>query len=301
LRRIAGAAKAAVTAASKVGVRLVAMGAADPGLVDIASGDSVRAVNVPGWQNIPVGQKLHQATDLPVVIQRGDGLQALGEVAFGAGRGVQNAIYVTLVEGIGGGIVEKGQLLVGRDGSAGEIGHMRISEGGPPCGCGGRGCLEAYLAPARLAALWRGVPPELAQQEPLRGEAFNDDFTQMLQAAREGDPRARKILTDAAGVLARGIGNAVNLLNPQRIILGGRFVQAGDLLLEPLRQALANCAIGELLRGVEVRLAELGEASAFLGMAAYVGKQLFAYPSVTARFERIEGRAPFTLQKDKES
>jgi predicted NBD/HSP70 family sugar kinase len=300
LRRIVEALRLAVDAAPEAGVRLAAVGAADPGTVDIAAGRAVRAVNVPGWQNVPVVERLRGAVDLPVVIERGDGWQALGEAAFGAGRGARHAIFVTLLEGIGGGIVEEGRLLAGRDGSAGEIGHTRVSQGGPLCGCGGRGCLEAHLAPARLAALWRGLPPRLAQQVTPCGEAPNDDFAQMLRAAREGDARARHVLTDAARALARGLGNAVSLLNPERIILGGRFVESGDLLLEPLKQALPRYALRELLQGTEVRLAELGEASTFLGIAAHVRDRIFAYPNVGARFEENAGETSSTLQGESE-
>lgn len=295
LRRIADALKAAVSAAPKHGVRIVAAGAADPGTVDVAAGGAVRAVNMPGWQDVPVVERLSKAVGLPVLIQRSDGWQTLGEVAFGAGRGARHALFVTLLEGIGGGIVENGQLLAGRDGSAGEIGHTRVSEAGPPCGCGGRGCLEAHLAPARLAARWRGLPLEAAEQVQPRGETPDDDFQQMLQAARQGDFAARELLNDAGRALARGLGSAISLLNPERIILGGRFVQAGDLLLEPLKQALSTYALRELLQGVEVRLAELGEASAFLGMAAQVRDRWFAYPSVGARLEGLSTRAAAAL------
>lgn len=285
LRRIADALRLAVAAAPKAGVRVVAAGAADPGTVDIASGRAVRAVNVPGWQNIPVVERLSKATGLPVVIERSDGWQALGEVAFGAGRGSAHAVFVTLLEGIGGGIVENGKLLIGRDGSAGEIGHTRVSEEGPPCGCGGVGCLEAHLAPARLVALWRGGAPASHRQTNASGETSDEGFTRMLRAAHEGDSCAREILADAGLALARGLGNVVSLLNPERIILGGRFVEAGDLLVTPLKQALPRYTLREMLQGLEVRLAEVGEASAFLGIAAHVRERLFAYPSVGAQFQ----------------
>ncbi|AGA31415.1 ROK family protein [Singulisphaera acidiphila] len=301
LRRITDALGRAVAAAPKAGVRIVAAGAADPGTVNIASGRAVRAVNVPGWQNIPVVERLSGATGLPVVIERGDGWQALGEVAFGAGRGSAHAVFVTLLDGIGGGIVENGQLLTGRDGSAGEIGHTRVSEAGPPCGCGGVGCLEAHLAPARLAALWRGGTSD-SDRPPLSfGEAPDDEFARMLRAAREGDGRAREILADAGLALARGLGNVVSLLNPERIILGGRFVEAGDLLLEPLKQALPRYTLRELLQGIEVRLAEVGESSTFLGIAAYVRERLFAYPSVGARFEGNGTKTPSLMESETKS
>lgn len=298
LKRVEEAAKLAVDAAGKAGVRTVAVGAADPGTVDVAAGRAVRAVNVPGWQNIPVGDRLRKATGLPALIERGDGWQALGEVAFGAGRGVEHAVFVTHLDGIGGGIVEGGRLLAGRDGSAGEIGHTRVSEDGPLCGCGGRGCLEAHLAPAHLVALWKGERPEPAAKKPARGAQAPDDFALMLNAAREGDSRARTVLAEAAVNLARGLGNVVSLLNPERIILGGRFVEAADLLLEPLKQSLPKYALREMLQGIEVRSAELGEASAFLGVAAHVRDRMFAYPSVGAGFDESDGKISAPIRSE---
>lgn len=268
------------------GVGLVGVGAADPGTVDVATGRSIRAVNVPGWNDVPVVDHLTMATGLTGVIQRSDGWQSLGEVAYGAGRGSQHVLFVTLLEGIGGGIVEGGALLAGRDGSAGEIGHTRISAGGPLCGCGGRGCLEAHLAPSRLAALWRGaLPAELDRIAP-RGESEGDDFAQMLAAAQRGDAKALEVLSAAADALAIGLGNAVSLLNPERIILGGRFVGAGEPLVSMLRQALPKFSLPELVANVDIRLAELGEDSVFLGIAAHVRNCVFAYPSMGGAVER---------------
>jgi predicted NBD/HSP70 family sugar kinase len=261
-------------------LRLVAVGAADPGTVDVATGRSLRAVNMPGWNDVPVVEKLTEVSKLPGVIERSDGWQALGEVAYGAGRGSQHVLFVTLLEGIGGGIVEGGKLLSGRDGSAGEIGHTRVSIDGPLCGCGGRGCLEAHLAPARLAALWRGASPADLDNIVPQGEVAGDGFDQMLAAARTGDEKALEVFANAVRALAVGLGNAVSLLNPERIILGGRFVSAGDGLLPLLRQMLQQFALPELVANVDVRLAELGEDSAFLGIAAHVRNQLFAYPSM---------------------
>lgn len=277
LKRLAKAARQAVAAGVAEGLRVVAVGAADPGTVDVAAGRSVRAVGLPGWRNVPVVERLAEATDLRVFIDRGDGWQALGEVTFGAGRGVEHAVFATLLDGIGGGIVENRRLLAGRDGSAGELGHTRVSDDGPACGCGGRGCLEAHLAPARLVALWRGESPEAPARD------VDGRFSLMLAAARDGDPGARAILAEAAGRLARGLGNVVSLLNPERIILGGRFVEAGDSILTPLKAELPSYALPELLRGVDVRLAELGEASTSVGVAAHVREQLFALPAAADR------------------
>ena len=113
-----------------------------------------------------------------------------------------------------------------------------------------------------------------------RGETAGDDFTQMLAAAQRGDQRARGVLADAGRALAVALGNATTLLNPERIILGGRFVEAGDLIVGPLRQSLPEFALPELAANVDIRMAELGADSTYLGIAARVRSRLFAYPSM---------------------
>ena len=122
-------------------------------------------------------------------------------------------------------------------------------------------------------------PSELDNIAP-RGETADDEFAQMLAAAERGDSKARAVLASAARALAIGLGNAISLLNPERIILGGRFPEAGDSLLALLRQALPQYALPELVANVDVRMAELGEDSAFLGIAAHIRSRLFAYPSM---------------------
>lgn len=248
-RRLRSALKAALRAAEDTPVRLLAVGAGDPGLVD-----------------------------------RADGLEALGEVAFGAGRAVRSALYVTLVDGVGGGVVENGRLVAGRDGAAGEIGHTNVSPGGPMCGCGLRGCVEAFVAPRRLLERLRSATAggaSTGDSAPAEGDGAA--FTAMIRAARQGDSQSRQILAEVARTLARAIGSAVNLLNPQRVILGGYLVEAGDVMLEPLRAALPKYTVREMFRGLEVRLAELGDAACFLGMVAHLREAIFAYPATAER------------------
>ena len=114
----------------------------------------------------------------------------------------------------------------------------------------------------------------------------------MLTAAQQGDGRARNVLANAAQDLAVGLGNAVSLLNPERIVLGGRFVAAGDSFLALLRQSLPACGLSELIANVEVRLAERGEDSAFLGIAAHIRNRLLAYPSTGGTVERRPVASP---------
>jgi predicted NBD/HSP70 family sugar kinase len=291
LRTITRYLKQTLALAPQFQISLVGVGLADPGTVDVTTGRSIRAVNVPGWTDVPVVKHLSGATNLSAFIERGDGWQALGEVSYGAGRGSQHVLFVTLLEGIGGGIVEDGNLLTGRDGSAGEIGHTRVSMDGPLCGCGGRGCLEAHLAPSRLAALWKGATPAELDAIAPRGEAAGDDFALMLSASQQGDPKAREVLAGAGRALAMALGNAVSLLNPERIILGGRFVEAGESFISILRQTLPEFALPELVANVDVRMAELGEDSTFLGIAARVRSRLFAYPSMGGTVEHSSSQS----------
>jgi predicted NBD/HSP70 family sugar kinase len=251
--------------------RLLAIGAADPGVVDRSRGRALQASNLDGWTDVPVAEILGEATDLPIAVERGDGLQAMGEATFGAGRGISNALYVTMVDdGIGGGVIEHGRLMTGRNGAAGEIGHMHAG-GDALCGCGLRGCLEAQIKAERLIAEYRS---RLAGACP-----STIALPDVIAAARDGSVIARGIFTSAAEKLAQVVGSAINLLNPEAVILGGHFVTMGDLIVTPLRAALPRFAMRETARDVTIRLAELGRSAAFVGTAAQVRAALFAYPS----------------------
>jgi predicted NBD/HSP70 family sugar kinase len=268
LNRLVMAARMALRKSPLPRANLIALGTGEPGLVDRARGRSVRAASMPGWEDIPVAEILRQASGLPVMVERGDGLQALGEAAFGAGRGAQHVILVALYPtGVGGGVVEGGRLLCGRDGSAGEIGHLRVSKGGPLCRCGLRGCLEAHLT-----ARW------LLQKLDRTPQAGWRTLDSLFQRARAGDLTCRKGVELVAELLAQALGNAVNLLNPERIVLGGQWVQAGDAFLGPVRRAIARYAFPEMVHGLEIRLAEKGDVAIPLGVVAWIREAILAFP-----------------------
>ena len=263
--------KAAVKASPLGAGKILAVGAADPGVVDRTSGRALQAVNLSGWVDVPIADILGQAANLPVIVERGDGLQALGEATFGAGRGIRNALFVSMVDdGIGGGLIENGRLITGRNGAAGEIGHVHTN-GDVLCGCGLRGCLEAHIKAPRLVEEYRAK----------LGDACPKNFglAELISAARDGSVIARKIFNDAAERLAMVVGSSINLLNPEAVVLGGHFVALGDLIVVPLRAALPKYAMRETARGVGIRLAELGNSAAFMGSAAQVRSALFAYPA----------------------
>jgi glucokinase len=171
---------------------------------------------------------------------------ALGEYAWGAGRGVDNFVMVTLGTGIGGGIIANGELVRGQNGFGGEIGHMAVQARGVLCGCGGYGCWERYASGsglARLTSEWaeEGRLPELVA---LRGGALHVSGEDVTRAAREGLAEAVALINDVAWWLARGLANLVAILDTGHFVIGGGLSEAADLLLPPARQYLAELTFG---------------------------------------------------------
>lgn len=228
-----------------------------PGPVDPARGIVHSPPNLPGWGDEPVRDRVAEALDLPARVANDADCAALGEWAFGAGRGTRHLVYVTVSTGVGGGLVLDGRLWMGTV-SAGEIGHLQVDPDGPLCGCGRRGCLEALASGPAIA--WRYAA--------LRGEQGPADAASVFASARAGDPAAAQAIDEAGRALGRTLGGLVNVLAPERIVLGGGVALGGhDLLLPPLLRALDEAAF-PLPRGrVDVRLAECGADAGLLGAA----------------------------------
>jgi len=206
-----------------------------------------------------------------VVVDNDATFAALAELRVGAARGATHPLVVTLGTGIGGGLVQDGRLQVGRSGFAGEVGHMVMDPTGPPCRCGQRGCWERYASGDGLGRLAReaayaghlhevvgmaGGDPEL-----VRGE-------HVTRAALDGDPGALAVMDDLGWWVALGLANLTAVLDPDRIVVGGGLVEAGQLLLAPTRRAFAGLVEGGAARPeVPIVAAELGERAGAVGAA----------------------------------
>ena len=249
LERVAGEAERLIHATGAP-VELAAIGVSGGGPVDPERGVIHSVPNLPAWRDVAVCEMLSAALGVPAFLENDANAGALAEWRYGAGRGVSDLVFLTCSTGIGAGLVLGGRLYRGSRSLAGEIGHQTIVPGGEPCGCGRRGCLEAYAGGAgiarRLAARsWHSPdPPRTARQ--------------LTELARRGDPDARAFLGETARYLARGLAHLLFLLNPERIVLGTIAVGAGDLLLGPLRAELADLVWPSLLEGVEILPAALG-------------------------------------------
>lgn len=233
------------------------VGVGAPGLVD-HDGMLRFAPNLPGVVNVPVRARLAERLGVPVVIENDATAACWGERELGAAAGADDCVMVTLGTGIGGGIVAGGTLQRGANGFAGEIGHMVVDPHGPPCPCGKRGCWERFASGSALGrmARERGI-----------GERGEDVTT----AATAGHEDAKKLLADFAWWVALGLVNLAYLLDCERFVLGGGLVEAGDVLLVPVREAFAT-----LLAGGKYR-PEVGVVAAHLGPhAGAIGAALLA-------------------------
>ena len=249
------------------------MGVSCGGPLDTETGVVYAPPNLPGWDEVPLKAWLESALSLPVYVENDANASALAEWSFGAGRGCRHMVYMTMSTGIGGGIILDGRLYRGPNDTAGEVGHMTIVENGPPCGCGKRGCLEALCSGPSIARRAR----EKAQAAPdslLIDQAGGDPACitaeTVMEAARQEDPAARKIVDETARYMAVGLGNIVNILNPEVIVIGTILVKAQDLLLEPIRAYLRRETWPRVYDTVRVVPAGLGDEVGDLAAIAVI-------------------------------
>ncbi len=237
--------------------RVLGVGMGLPGPVH-KSGLVGSSAILPGWAGTHAAERMSDLIGLPVWLRNDADLGALAEAAWGAGRGASALVYLKLATGIGAGIVIDGRLFGGAGGTAGEIGHTSLDETGDICRCGSRGCLETYASGAAIAGL-------LSRS---LGEPLGPD--DVMQRAVDGDPGSRRALADAGRHIGAAVADLCNLINPERIIVGGSMAVAGDVLLDPLREAVGLRAIPSAAEDVEIVLGELGERAELLGAVALV-------------------------------
>jgi predicted NBD/HSP70 family sugar kinase len=193
---------------------------------------------------------------LPVQGDNDANLGALAEAAWGAGRGFEDCLFLQLRAGIGAGLLLGGRIYRGAAGLAGELGHVTVGETGPLCGCGNRGCLQQVASEPAILDLLRNAG---RQQRSIAA---------VVDAARGGDRALRRVLADAGRHIGAALAMACNLLNPQRIIVGGDLRLAGDLLHDPSRDALTRRTLGATAASADLVAGELGASAEVHGALA---------------------------------
>ncbi|MGH9231211.1 MAG: ROK family protein [Acidimicrobiales bacterium] len=253
---------------------ITAVGVGIAGLVDRVGRLRV-SPNLPGRRNIDVGVELDRRLGLPVRVDNDATCAAWGEHLAGAARGADDAVLVTLGTGIGAGIIADGELVRGAHGFGGEAGHVVVDPRGPRCPCGRRGCWERFASGSGLGWLGREAAEagQLARGVELAGgEAGNVRGEHVTQAAREGDDDALGVVREFAGWVALGVGNLVTLLDCSLVVIGGGLVEAGEVLLEPVRAAYVRQVMAPEQRDdVRIVPAELGERAGATGAALLGG------------------------------
>ncbi len=253
-----------------------AIGVGAPGPLDPWRGLIRSTPNLPGWRDVPLRDILAEEFGLPVYLGNDANLAALAEHRFGAGKGSANLVYLTISTGIGGGVVSEGQLVHGRHGLASEPGHMVLEREGPRCGCGKKGCLEALASGTAIAreareALMAGRPSLIA--ELAGGEVHRVDARLVAEAAQRGDALAQEIYQRAGFYIGLGIVNLMHLFNPEVVVLGGGVSRAGDLLLAPIREVVAERALASFQEDFSIVLSGLGDDAGLLGAAAWASSR----------------------------
>jgi glucokinase len=228
----------------------------------------VSPLHISCWRDFPLRARLAERFGLPTALDNDAKAFALGEALFGAGRGSRALLGMVISTGVGGGVVMDGRLLHGASGNAGHIGHTLISLAGPLCPCGARGCLTAYSSGTGLAERAR-MALERGSSSSLGGLSAGQISGQTIAAAaRSGDALSQRLLRDSATALARALVDAANILDLDRVVLGGGLVGAADLWLAPLRKVARRRTRFLLARDLDIRVSELGEHAGVIGAAA---------------------------------
>ncbi len=229
----------------------------------------------PGWSRISLRDEIEKRIDLPLILEHDANAGAVAEWWIGAGSsGEYNSmVYFVVGQGVGAGVMCDGRLLRGSLGTAGEVGHHTICYDGPQCECGNRGCLELYCSSRAMTSNYRA---ELARQS---GKPLNDDvtFDHLVTGFRNKEPIARSVVEAAAGYMAVGLANIVNVLNPDLIVIGDEIPALGDELVAMVREKLAPLLVRDMYDGVVILRSSFEDDATIRGMAMIVAEETLTF------------------------
>lgn len=250
---------------------ILGIGVGIPGF--ISNGIVTEAINI-GWKNKNIIQEMRTISGLPVFIENDANLAVLGENWQGAGKGAEHVVAVTLGTGVGGGIISNGKILNGKNGMAGELGHLLVEENGAPCNCGQNGCLETIASATGIVRQAKEIIRKMPESS--LASYYNDkkEITSrdIFQLAYAGDELAEKIVDRVSMELGRAFATLGVILNPEKILLGGGVSQAGEPFLERITSYFNHYALSKVVNSCEIVLAELGNDAGIIG-AAFLVKQ----------------------------
>lgn len=247
------------------------IGICSPGPLDPKRGIVINPPNVPCWRNFPLAEEVRKVYRVPVKLDNDANAAALAEVLWGAAHGYRNVFYATIGTGIGSGIVLDGKIFHGRTGAAAEAGHMGVDPHGPVCGCGKHGCIEALASGPGIARRARqkvASHPESLLLKMAAGDAHAVTGEMVHQAWKAGDPVAREVIDETVDILAYWLGNIVDLLEPEVIVMGGGVSTMLAPFLEDIRQRWVGRVVNPWPDQVPLVLARYREEAGIAGAAA---------------------------------
>jgi len=257
--------------------QLAAIGIGVPGMLDLERGQTLFLPNLPGnWPNVPLQSMIAERLGLPTHLLNDARSMTLGEWAFGAGRDVDDMACFTIGTGIGGGLVIGGKLHLGVGGTGGELGHQIIDMHGPPCGCGSRGCLEAFASGSAITAMaikavTQGLTTRIGHMVDYDLNHINPEV--IAQAAQAGDEIACDIYQRAGFYLGIAVSNVLTAVGPRKVVIGGGVAQAGELLFSPIRSTVQERVHIMPKEEVQILPAQLGTNAGLIGAALWAHQQ----------------------------
>ncbi|MFU8826772.1 MAG: ROK family protein [Brevefilum sp.] len=253
------------------------LGISAPGIINLETNTTIFMPNLyTEWRDVPVGDIMSSSLGLEIAMLNDVRAITYGEWAFGAGQGVDSMACFAIGTGVGGGLVVNRQLVLGFDGTAGELGHQTVDLNGPLCGCGNHGCIEVYASgPAIAAEAARGIRQGWST---VITDLINHDLNQLTpkvvaEAARMGDFLALAVWKRTGTYLGIGVANLLTSVGVKRVVIGGGVGNAGDLLLEPIKKVIKERVFMMPVEKVEIVSAKLGNDAGTVGMAAWCAHQ----------------------------
>jgi predicted NBD/HSP70 family sugar kinase len=238
--------------------RVIGVGMGLPAPIDRSTGTVQGNSILPGWVGVDAAAEASRRLGMPVEVENDANLGALAELMWGAAIGRSEVAYLKVSTGIGAGLLSKGKLQHGINGTAGEIGHTVLIADGAVCRCGNRGCLETLASTRAIAG---ALSVSRAEQISTR---------RLLELCAAGDDAAQRLIAEAGRALGVAVANLCNLVNPECVIIGGDLSAAGDVLLEPVREVVRRVAIPTAAASLEIVPGVLGERAEMLGALALV-------------------------------
>ena len=248
---------------SKEKRRIGAVGFGFPGIFSLEGQKILQSPNYPELDNFDLIPALSGFIEVPLWVNNDANMAAFGEYKLGGGKGAQSLIFLTIGTGVGSGIILEGELWQGKCGFAGELGHLTVNPDGEICNCGSHGCLETEVSASKIVKNYAVLKKK---EERISAE-------EVYRRAKNNDEHARKAFAQAGQFLGRGLGMAINLINPEKILLGGAVMAAGEFLLPAALDEVKKRSYKAALQCCSIEKATLGNKAGFLGAALWAKKQ----------------------------